>query len=71
MKELTSRLGEWVSVPTVMRITFWEFIAVIILSDVMLGYFLPDVVLLGRFPKALFVLIWNLCFVVLYNGLKR
>jgi len=70
MSGLISNLGVWVSMPLRMRISFWEFLAVIFVSDILLEFFLPNARSLSPLPYMFLSLVWNLSLVVLYNGLK-
>jgi hypothetical protein len=70
MSGLVSNLGVWLSMPLRMRITFWEFLAVIFVSDILLEFFLPNARSLTPLPYMFLTLVWNLSLVILYNGLK-
>ena len=70
MSRLVSNLAVWVSMPLRMRISFWEFLAVIFVSDILLEFFLPNVRSLSPLPYMFLSLVWNLSLAILYNGLK-
>lgn len=70
MSGLLSNLSLWVSMPLRLRISFWEFLAVIFVSDILLEFFLPNARSLSPLPYMFLALVWNLSLVILYNGLK-